>query len=463
VDRWGPVLLLNRMRLGIHLWILLFVLIPLTGITAESHVILITIDGFPASALNDPKASIPTLRALARQGVSAEGMRVSNPTMTWPNHTTLVTGMQARQHSVLFNGVMTRSGTGVMSVDGRKDKKELVVVPTLFDLAHTAGRRTAGINWPCTRNSGTLDDDFPDVPQNLLFTTPRLREELVGQGVLADPTDETFATLSGPARDTVWKEAACHLIRTRKPHFLLLHLLNMDGTHHKYGPGSPASYTALTLADYYIRDVLSALSDAGIRDQTTLLIVADHGFAMAEKVILPNVLLKQAGLLETTPAGVITRTRAQLVPEGGTGMLYLTQPATRDEDRKKVLELLLGKEGIAEILTPDRFAELGLPTPAENPGMADFLLVAKDGYGVSGLASGTDYVQPTGGLVNAGYHGYLSTHPKMNALFIATGRGIRRQPAIGLVDNIDVAPTLARLLGLSFAKTDGKVLTQILE
>lgn len=134
------------MRLGIHLWILLFVLLPLTGMTAESHVILITIDGFPASALNDPKASIPTLRALARQGVSAEGMRVSNPTMTWPNHTTLVTGMKARQHSVLFNGVMTRSGTGVMSVDGRKDKKELVAVPTLFDLAHTAGRRTAGIN-----------------------------------------------------------------------------------------------------------------------------------------------------------------------------------------------------------------------------------------------------------------------------------------------------------------------------
>jgi len=144
-------------------------------------------------------------------------------------------------------------------------------------------------------------------------------------------------------------------------------------------------------------------------------------------------------------------------------MLYLTQPATSDADRKKVLELLLGKEGIAEILTPDRFAELGLPTPAENPGMADLLLVAKDGYGVSGLASGTDYVLPTGGLVNAGYHGYLSTHPKMNALFIATGRGIRRQPAIGLVENIDVAPTLARLLGLSFTKTDGKVLTQILE
>ena len=451
------------MRISRHLWTWLLVLLCLNGKAADGHVILITIDGFPASAWKDPKTSIPTLRALAQQGVSAEGMRISNPAMTWPNHTTLVTGRRAKQHSVLFNGIMTRSTTGVMSVDGKKDKADLVQAPTLFDLAHRAGQRTAAINWPCTRNSGTLDDDFPDVPQNLFHTTPRLKQELVAKGVLENATDESFSALSGPARDTVWKEAACHVIRTRKPHFLLLHLLNTDSTHHKYGPGSPASYTALTLADYYIRDVLTALDDAGIRDRTTLFIVADHGFAMADKAILPNFLLKQAGLLETTPAGVILRTRAQVVPEGGTGMIYFTQPSTRDEDRKKVLELLTGQEGIAAILTPDHFAELGLPTPQENSGMADLLLVAKDGYGVSGLASGSDYVQPTGGAVNAGYHGYLSSNPKMNALFIAAGRGIRRQAPIGLIDNTEVAPTIAKLLGLSLDKADGQVLSQILE
>ena len=144
-------------------------------------------------------------------------------------------------------------------------------------------------------------------------------------------------------------------------------------------------------------------------------------------------------------------------------MIYLTQLASRDEDRKKVTELLAGKEGVAEILGPDRFAELGLPTPAQHPGMADLVLVAKDGYGVSGVASGDAFVQLTGGAVNAGYHGYLSSNPKMNALFIATGRGIRSQAPIAVVENIDVAPTIAQLLGLSLGKTDGKVLSQILQ
>ena len=54
------------------------------------HVILITIDGGAAFYLQDPQAPLPTLRKLAAQGVMAEGMRVANPSITWPNHTTLV-------------------------------------------------------------------------------------------------------------------------------------------------------------------------------------------------------------------------------------------------------------------------------------------------------------------------------------------------------------------------------------
>src|SRR5919106_1092165 len=79
----------------------------------ERHVVLITIDGFPAAMFRDPKSSIPRIRELAREGAVAEGMRVSNPSVTWPNHTTLVTGVHPEKHSVLFNGVFTRPGPGL--------------------------------------------------------------------------------------------------------------------------------------------------------------------------------------------------------------------------------------------------------------------------------------------------------------------------------------------------------------
>ena len=79
---------------------------------AEPHVVIITIDGFAAYMMNDSKAPIPTLRKLAAEGVMAEGMKVRNPSVTWPNHTTLISGVGPDKHSVLFNGILQRPGEG---------------------------------------------------------------------------------------------------------------------------------------------------------------------------------------------------------------------------------------------------------------------------------------------------------------------------------------------------------------
>src|SRR6185295_10176765 len=98
-------------------------------------VVLITIDGFPAAMFADPKSSLPHIRQLAAEGASAERMQVSNPSVTWPNHTTLVTGVRPAKHSVLYNGVLTRGGAEEpVAVDPKRDKMELVAVPNLFDL-----------------------------------------------------------------------------------------------------------------------------------------------------------------------------------------------------------------------------------------------------------------------------------------------------------------------------------------
>src|SRR5580658_2661231 len=71
------------------------------------HVVIISVDGFPAYLLDDPKAPIPNVRRLAHDGVAAAGMRVVNPSVTWPNHTSLVTGVRGDKHGVLANGILT--------------------------------------------------------------------------------------------------------------------------------------------------------------------------------------------------------------------------------------------------------------------------------------------------------------------------------------------------------------------
>jgi predicted AlkP superfamily pyrophosphatase or phosphodiesterase len=428
------------------------------------HVVLITVDGFPAYLFNDANTPVPNLRRLAAEGAVAKGVRVSNPSVTWPNHTTLVTGVHPAKHGVLFNGVLLRGEPGQpVRVDPRRDQADLIAAPAIFDLLHAAGLRTAAINWPCTRNSRGLDDNFPDVPENLANSTPRLRAELVSTGALTNESDANFGRLTGPGRDEVWTRAALQVIQERKPHLLLLHLLNTDGTHHRYGPGSSASYSALALADTFVGRVLGALENAGIRAKTAIFVTADHGFAGATNVLQPNVLFRRAGLLQLGPTNLILRARAQVVPEGGTGMIYLTNPSTLEEDRRRVLELLANQEGVAEVVLPDRFASLGFPNPEVHRGMADLFLVAKEGYAVSGATTGDDFVVPVGRETNLGYHGYVASFSKMNALLVAAGPGIKRGARVGVVDNIDIAPTMARLLGQAFPSAEGRVLTDMLD
>ena len=80
------------------------------SVDTERHVVVISIDGFAAYLVNDPKVPLPTIRRLAREGCIIEGgMIVSDPSVTWPNHTTLVTGMKPGRHGTLANGVLVLS------------------------------------------------------------------------------------------------------------------------------------------------------------------------------------------------------------------------------------------------------------------------------------------------------------------------------------------------------------------
>jgi hypothetical protein len=107
---------------------------------APRAVVVISLDGFPAYALDDPRLPIPTLRMMAREGVAAASMRPVNPTVTWPNHTAIVTGVDASAHHVLFNGLLTHPGAGAPPVvEPWRDKEQMVHAPTVYDLAFQAG------------------------------------------------------------------------------------------------------------------------------------------------------------------------------------------------------------------------------------------------------------------------------------------------------------------------------------
>ncbi|QEH37270.1 Type I phosphodiesterase / nucleotide pyrophosphatase [Aquisphaera giovannonii] len=423
----------------------------------DRRVVVITLDGFPAYLLDDPHASLPVIRGLRRAGAFAiQGMRVSNPAVTWPNHTTLMTGVHPEKHGVLFNGVLERHGKGqTVRVEAGKSQQDLVRIPLLFDHLKAAGVDSTAINWPCTRGSASIDANLPDVPDQVTHTSEWLKDVLDREGHLA-----RFVGGSNVVRDEVWTDAACRVIRDRKPRFLTLHLLNLDSTHHKYGPRSNPGYTAAALLDAMVGRVIEALTEAGIRDKTAVFILADHGFMTVKHSLHPNAVLRKEGLLTMQGASIATA-RVQVVPEGGIGMVYLNDPGTADADGETVRRLFRDAEGIRAVLGPEDFGRYHFPMPKDNPQMADLVLVAKEGYSFTASAAGDKLVGEA--ETPFGAHGYVSTEPGMNALFVASGSGIRPGVRLKVIDNVDIAPTAANLLGLKLEGVGGRVLGEILE
>jgi predicted AlkP superfamily pyrophosphatase or phosphodiesterase len=463
----AALLLEIRMLLKHLVWFSLLIASPAFATAAApraQHVVIISVDGFPAYLLEDPKAPIPNVRRLAREGVSAAGMRVINPSVTWPNHTSLVTGVRADKHGVLANGILTRHGSNQpITIEPHHDQAEMVRMPTLFDLAHQAGMSTAAINWPCTRNSTSLDDNFPDVPDAVEYTTPRLREELQAAGLLTGEAKDFIKNTSAPQRDLTWTEATRLVLNQRKPRLTLLHLLNVDATHHALGPQTPGGYTAIGLADACIGRVLEGIAAAGIADQTAVFIVADHGFTQTPRALKPNVLLRREGFLKEGRGGKIEDVRAVVVPEGGMGLLYFCDPNLSEEERQKIEKLLAEQEGIAQVIRPQQFGEYGLPNPRADSQMSDLVLLAQEGFGFSGRADGDEFVVPGEAAgVPKGSHGFTADLEKMNAVFVAAGAGVQQGVRLGLIKNLDVAPTAAALLGFSMPTADGRVLSEAL-
>ena len=413
----------------------------------KHHVVVISLDGFPAYMLHDPTLPLPVLRKLIREGTAAEAMEPVNPTVTWPNHTTMVTGVTPAEHGVIYNGLPVRGGEGrPLKVDPYAPKTELVKVQTVYDAAHEAGLTTAEIDWVAIKDAPTIDWSFPEQ------ATPdgKLEREMVKAGAITEEEIRAFAKAPITFRDELWMRAAAYLIEQHKPNLLLLHLLTTDSVQHQYGARTLAAQTALILADRQVQRVLDAIDRAGIRDSTTVFVVSDHGFESYEHRIRPNALLRQKGLLRDGDCD------AWVITEGGTAMVYFTKgpvPGLKEEFAKL--------PGVAKVILPAEYAHYGYPKVEPQGRMADMVLAAAPGYGFEAATTGEPEADVPAG-VHAGTHGYLSDDPDMKAIFVAWGAGIRPGAKLGTFPNLDVAPTIARLLGVKLPGAKGEALNGIL-
>jgi Type I phosphodiesterase / nucleotide pyrophosphatase len=409
-------------------------------------VVVISLDAFGASLLDQPLLPVPTLHALMNSGSYASSMQPVNPTVTWPNHTSMVTGVAPAKHGLIANGQITGQRTGkVPTVEFHADKAALVRVPTVYDRARDAGLTTAEMDWVAVENAKSIDWSFFEQPA---ATSPLLKE-MLADGSLTQAELDGFKKASQAYRDRLYTRGATYTIKHHHPNLVLLHLLAMDSAEHTYGFDTMAGVNTAAFLDDQVKEVVDAVREAGDLDRTTFVIVSDHGQSSVHHTADPNRILTEAG---------IPPSEATALAEGGAAYIYETHRTP--ELTAKIRAAFAANPATDTVPTDEQTAEQGWPSRSDNPTAFDVLAYAKEDWK---FGATTAQQNPTAAEPQTGAHGYPNTRPLMQEIFIASGAAIRSAGEQPPFPNINVAATIAQILGLPQTGMDGKPLTAILK
>lgn len=386
-----------------------FCLLFFVNLAAFSRPLLvISIDGLDHRYLRDRDQlglRIPTLRRLLASAQWADqGVVGVVPTVTFPSHTSIVTGVPPQRHGIINNNQPNGERYWFSS---------FLKVPTLWDAARAAGNKVGAVHWPVTVGSA-IDFDFPeyfrrrqgagmDWESTALKATPGLVEKMIARfpSMPQEWIDDRVRTL-----------ATIYLLETEKPDLVLVHLIDHDSEAHETGPFSLHANAILELTDEYLERILAAKpADMAVA------IVSDHGFERIDRVVNPWLMLRRNGVAGT-------------LKSAGT---YLT---TNDD---AVARFFRSQAGIREIPLAewDRFLP-GVERPLaafEAPPNAEF---TRSPDGAEGERKGGD-------------HGFWPTRPEFRSTFLVSGPGISPS-RLGEIDMLSIAGRLADILGISFGK-----------
>ncbi len=406
------------------------------------HVVMISIDGLkPESYVRADELGlkVPNFRRLMREGAWADGVVGVLPSVTYPSHTTLITGVLPNVHGIVSNRYVDPMGTSGGAWYWYADA---IRVPTLISAAAARRLRTAAVSWPVSVGLGATYE-VPEYarPGSTHFSDLMLLAALSTPGVFDDAgghRGRPFPPFS-EWTDRERVDLARFFIETYRPSLTLLHIFDTDDSEHEHGPGSPEAYAAIERADGYVGEIRESLHKAGIESTTLIAIVSDHGFLPISTTIYPNTLLQKAGLIELDSAGKVRSWRAYFHADGGSTALHLRDPKDR-EALDRVARIVAEKaadpsNGIAAVLDAARVRSFG--------GSAPLVLDARPSFQFGNDSSGA-WSRPSS---YRGTHGYTPDRPDMYASLIVAGPFDRRG-SLGVVRMTQIAPAIADFLGI---------------
>jgi hypothetical protein len=240
--------------------------------------LVVSVDGLDHRYLENADQlglKIPNLRKLMREGEWSRGVMGVVPTVTWPSHTTLITGATAEEHGILSNRRPAEEG-GDYYWDVNLLKR-----PTLLDAAAKQGKKAAVITWPVTVNAPAAYNlpEYFKKRRGGAMDTPSICSKAKPAG-LCEQIAARFPSFRQEWMDDRTRTLAVRYFLEQKADVILVHLVDLDSEAHETGPFSVESNALLEYTDELIGTMLAALPKGG-----RVAVVSDHGFEAAKSEV----------------------------------------------------------------------------------------------------------------------------------------------------------------------------------
>lgn len=423
----------------------------------SKYVVLVSIDGFRPDFYLDDSYPTPNLKYFKQNGVYAEGVNGVFPTVTYPSHTSIVTGATPAVHGIYYNTPFEPNGvTGLWN-----SKFQLIKSKTIWQAAKEAGLKTASVSWPVTEEADCIDYNIPESftlrdgldrrkPTSQFATPKGLFEEV--QEYATGKMSAMDLNINYFKMDENLGRIAAYIIRTYKPNLLTLHLPTADKAQHSQGRNGKDVKLALATADRAIGGILEAFSLAGIMDSASIIVTGDHGFVDTHTTLSPNTWLVEAGLL---PAKLSPDSTWKAIFQATGGSAFLKLKDKNDKSTiKKVYDILSRQPAsiskLYKVLDgPD------LQNSGCDPGVV-LALLPEQGISMRGNTSGMLLSRSVGGT-----HGYYPNFKEIQTGFVAYGAGIGKA-VIPVMSLTDIASIVTSLLGVPFSSAFGFAIPGVL-
>lgn len=402
----------------------------------SSHVVMIVVNGLGADLLNAQRKHLSKLNERMSLGAIASTVEGVYPSLTRLTQASIATGMLPADHG-LFSEDETVNLAEVIADANGKAKKNVFI----WESATKAGLSVAAIDYNLTKGAN-IKFNFPDFPapqQNEKTDSKKRKYELYQSAVNADEQ----RTLK-----------ACEVLQAARPNLLLVNFSALTFALNQFGTVSKEVDETLAKLDGWIDKILSATEAAKIQKETTFLIVSDSGRAAIENEFNLNVVLSKKDWLTVDEQGNISSWKAVAVPFEGAAAIFV-----KNQSDEKAVEALFRDihkspdSPIWRIFNRQEISRVGaLPQAA-------LMLDAAPGFCFGNAAKGG----VTAKAKQKTASGYSPQRLEMRPVFMAFGKGIKPKGNLGFMRLLDVAPTVARILGIMHGATRGRVLAEILQ